>query len=178
MASKGDAPVEKSDEEKFTFFWQSQSPFSQWHPSEFKIDGITFCCCEQYMMYQKAILFGDDEAAQKILDTSEPREQKAIGRTVRNFDDKVWKENCRDIVKRGNKAKFTQNEDLKEKLMSTIGTTLVEASPRDRIWGIGLGASNPKALNRKTWRGTNWLGQAITEVREEILASSDPPLDV
>jgi ribA/ribD-fused uncharacterized protein len=160
------------DKEKFTFFYTSSSPFSQWHPSEFDVDGITFNCCEQFMMYHKAILFGDKEYADEIMKSDDPREQKSLGRKVRNFDDKKWKAKCRDIVKRGNYAKFTQNAHLKDSLLATAGTTLVEASPRDTIWGIGLGAKNPKALNRKTWRGTNWLGQALTEVRDEIMSTT------
>ena len=100
--------------------------------------------------------------------TTVPREQKALGRQVKNFDDAVWKKRCQDIVREGNRAKFTQNPHLRAELLATAGSTLVEASPRDRVWGIGLGASNWKAKHRQHWRGSNWLGQILTEVREEL----------
>jgi ribA/ribD-fused uncharacterized protein len=82
-----------------------------------------------------------------------PRDQKALGRKVSNFNEETWKENCRDIVKRGNLAKFSQNDDLRAELMKTRGTTLVEAAPRDTVWGIGLSATNWKAQHRQHWRG-------------------------
>ena len=106
--------------------------------------------------------------------TSDPRQQKAFGRKVSNFVDQVWKENCREIVKRGNMVKFTQNVELQEALLATAGTTIVEASPRDTVWGIGLSASSKKAQQRETWRGTNWLGEIITAVRDEIMEKKQP----
>ena len=99
-----------------------------------------------------------------------PRKHKALGRKVRNFDDKTWKANRERIVLEGNRAKFTQNEELLEQLLATKGTTLVEASPYDRIWGIGLAASNPLAQDPKTWRGQNLLGKILTQLRDELLA--------
>lgn len=155
--------------ETFTFFWQSRSPFSQWYPSNFVLEGIRFYCAEQAMMYHKAILFGDKEIAQKILQAKEPREQKALGRKVKNFDKKRWDSMCKQIVYTANEAKFTQNEELLQILLATEGTTLVEASPVDTIWGIGLAADDPRALDRTKWRGTNWLGEVLTELREDIL---------
>ena len=106
--------------------------------------------------------------ADQIMATNNPREQKALGRQVKNFDDAIWKTKCKDIVRRGNRAKFSQNQSLCAELLSTAGTTLAEASPRDRVWGIGLGASNWKARHREHWRGSNWLGEILTEVREEL----------
>jgi ribA/ribD-fused uncharacterized protein len=103
------------------------------------------------------------------MSTTDPREQKKIGREVKNFDKKKWDQKVKDIVFRGNMAKFTQNEDLKKKLLATAGTTLVEASPHDKIWGIGLAETDPKAQKRETWLGTNWLGEVLTEVREAII---------
>lgn len=153
--------------ERFTFFWNG--PFSQWHLSDFTVNDITFNCAEQYMMYEKAMLFEDYDTAVKILETDDPWEQKALGRIVSNFDPNQWNKVARDIVFAGNVAKFTQNDQLKEVLLETKGTILVEASPHDKIWGIGLRAKDPRALNRETWRGTNWLGEVLTEVRDFLL---------
>ena len=158
-----------STTEKFTFFWETRSPFSQWHPSDFVVEGITFNCAEQYMMYQKAKLFDDEQIAEQVLLTKKPRDQKALGRRVRNFDTDTWQKHCKKIVYDANQAKFTQNESLKEALLATAGTELVEASPYDKIWGIGLTADDPAAQNRDTWQGTNWLGEVLTQVREDIL---------
>ena len=178
--------VTEAVKERFTFFFGNASPFSQWHPAQFTVDGIEYCCAEQYMMHQKAgesspacsstlthppsllVLFKDQQMAEKILATSEPRKQKALGRRVSNFDKQVWKENCKDVVRTASRAKFDQNPALMEALLATAGTTLVEASPRDRIWGIGLSANNKKALDRATWRGTNWLGEILTQIRDEL----------
>jgi len=153
--------------EQFTFFWNG--PFSQWYHNSFKINDITFDCAEQYMMYQKAVLFEDYDTAAKILSIDDPRRQKSLGRTVSNFNPDQWNAVVRDIVFRGNMAKFTQDSDLRETLLRTKGTTLVEASPYDKIWGIGLKESDSRALNRETWQGTNWLGQVLTEVRDSLL---------
>lgn len=155
--------------ERFTFFYRTQSPFSQWHPASFIVDGIRFNCTEQYMMYRKALLFQDQEAGRRILQAQQPREQKELGRQVRNFDKKRWEEHCKSFVYDGNKAKFTQNAQLLSKLLETRGTTLVEASPTDRIWGVGLLEDDPRIRNRRTWRGTNWLGEILTQLREDIL---------
>ena len=111
--------------EKFTLFWNG--PFSQWAPSTFVVDGVTFNCCEQYMMYKKALMFGDYEIAEQIMETDHPRDQKALGREVSGFDRELWEEHCIKIVRDGNYAKFTQNEDLLEELKAMVGTELVEA---------------------------------------------------
>jgi ribA/ribD-fused uncharacterized protein len=153
--------------EKFTFFWKS--PLSQWQRSSFVIGGVTFSHAEQFMMYAKAKLFGDHEAAVKILQALTPREQQAVGRTVRGFDESVWILFREGIVYQANYARFSQNPDQRELLFATCGTTLVEASPHDQIWGIGLAADDPHALDRKQWRGLNLLGQALTRVREALL---------
>ncbi|XP_065832926.1 N-glycosidase YbiA-like [Oscarella lobularis] len=159
-------------EEMFTFFWKSLSPFSQWHPAKFTVDGIVYNCAEQFMMHQKAILFKDDVTASEVLETEDPAGQKKLGRKVRGFDEDVWKKHRMQIVKAASKAKFTQNDKLKSQLLATAGTTLVEASPVDRIWGIGLSATDKRAQRRETWRGQNLLGQALTETRDEILAET------
>lgn len=154
----------------FTFFFTEASPFSQWYRCGFEVDGITFNCAEQFMMHGKAKLFGDDEIAEKILVAGHPREQKALGRKVANFDDKKWRAERLRIVKDGNRAKFTQNAELLALLLETKGTTLVEASPYDRIWGIGLAAQDPRAQDPKQWKGQNLLGLVLTELRDELLA--------
>eukprot|EP00731_Ephydatia_muelleri_P017973 Em0011g13a len=158
----------ESKRESFTFFYGKNSPFSQHYRVDFNVAGVVFCCAEQYMMHQKARLFNDEEIAERIMETNDPRKHKALGRKVRGFNEVRWREQCLPIVREANKAKFTQNPALLASLMATKGTTLVEASPRDTIWGIGLSAENPKALRRETWRGTNLLGQILTELRDEI----------
>lgn len=154
--------------DKYVFFWKTGEVFSQWHPSTFVIEGITFKTAEQYMMYMKAKTFGDHEAAVKVLKTTDPREQKKIGRSVRNFDAAKWSEISRDVVYRGNRAKFTQNPAMKKQLMDTGNRELVEASPYDNIWGIGLDESDSRALDKTQWLGTNWLGEVLTKLREEL----------
>ncbi len=154
----------------FTFFFTEASPFSQWFRCAFTVDGVAFTCAEQFMMHGKALLFGDAAVAAKILAASHPREHKALGRKVKNFDDAAWKREREAIVLAGNRAKFTQNPALRELLLATRGTTLVEASPYDRIWGIGLAATDPRAQDPATWRGQNLLGKLLTQLRDELLA--------
>lgn len=159
---------------KFVFFWKpncevvDESCFSQWQPSSFCIDGDEYSCTEQYMMTQKACLFEDEEIAKEIMNTSDPKLMKALGRRVRNFDSEVWDKVKYSIVLNGNYYKFTQNKAMMNFLLSTGDKILVEASPLDTIWGIGLGKDNEKAQNISTWRGKNLLGFALMEVREEI----------
>ncbi len=157
--------------EKFTFFYRTESPFSQWHPADFEMGGVHYNCAEQYMMYRKAVLFGDQEAAKKILSAYTPREQKEHGRHVHGFDKALWEDHCKQYVYEANHAKFTQNLHLLEILLATKGTTLVEASPTDRIWGVGLEEKDPRIKNRATWRGSNWLGEILTKLREDLLAT-------
>ncbi|MEI2281572.1 NADAR family protein [Paenibacillus polysaccharolyticus] len=154
--------------EKFTFFWRTESPFSQWFKADFTVNGVQYTSAEQYMMHQKALLFGDQQIADKIMKTRSASVQKKLGRQVTGFDQTIWESECQRIVYEGNQAKFTQNEDLLAALLATQGTTLVEASPDDRIWGVGLAEEDPRIRNRKTWRGTNWLGEILTRLREEI----------
>lgn len=156
--------------DKFILFWSG--PFSQWHEADMIIDNKEFNCNEQYMMYKKAILFKDYEIADAIMDTNNPREQKALGRKVLNFDKDVWESVCRDIVFRANYAKFTQNEYLYKLLMTPewIDKEFVEASPDDFIWGIGLDENNLLSYEKNTWNGLNWLGYAITEVRDRLVS--------
>lgn len=152
------------NEDKYHFFWGGE--FSQWYPSTFIIDEKSYNCAEQYMMEQKALYFNDRESAIKIMNTSDPREQKALGRKVKNFDADKWMEVCYDIVLKGNIAKFSQNEELLEVLRSTGNKEIAEASPYDKIWGIGLDEYNPLILDKKNWNGMNLLGKVIMEVRD------------
>ena len=155
----------------FTFFFTEASPFSQWYRCTFTAGGHTFGCAEQYMMHGKALLFGDAEIAAEILAADHPRQHKALGRKVRRFDDAVWKREREAIVLAGNRAKFTQDPALFEQLLATRGTTLVEASPYDRIWGIGLRATDPRAQDPEQWRGQNLLGRILTALRDELLVA-------
>ena len=122
------------------------------------------------MMYHKAILFSDIDIAERILLAENPKEVKALGRLVRDFDDEVWKKERMEIVTEGNRLKFAQNDELREMLLRTEGRELVEASPMDRIWGIGFGKGNADK-SRERW-GMNLLGKALMMVRDELLQSS------
>jgi len=142
--------------------------FSQWCEAGFTIDDIYYPSAEHYMMAEKARLFNDLPALDKILKSSHPDDAKKIGRTVQNYQDDVWKNYRVDIVMRGNLDKFSQDENLRTFLLNTNDRILVEASPRDRIWGIGMGQSHPDAETPAKWRGLNLLGFALMTVRERL----------
>lgn len=152
----------------FTFFWRPDSPFSQWYPCRFELAGVVYTCAEQFMMHGKAALFDDAEIAAQILAVPDPRTHKALGRKVRGFDEARWKRAREELVYTGNRAKFTQDRALHAALLATAGTELVEASPLDRIWGIGLASSHPDALDRTRWRGLNLLGKTLTRLRDDL----------
>lgn len=152
---------------EFVFFYGG--PFSQWCPCNLVVDEITYNCAEQYMMAQKARLFNDSLALTIIMSTNDPALQKSTGRSVQGFNEDTWNNVARDIIYRGNYAKFNQNKDLYEELIKTKGKLLVEASKRDKIYGVGLGEFDPRIKDRNNWRGTNWLGEAITKVREDLI---------
>src|SRR4051812_32821592 len=137
--------------DRFVFFWGGWP--SQWYKSDFVIDGITYNCCEQFMMAEKAAVFGDVGACAKILATRNPRDQKALGRSVRNFAPSTWNSVCRGIVYRANLAKFEQNAALRDELLATAERTIVEASPTDRIWGIGLAQTDQRVHDPAQWEG-------------------------
>jgi len=149
-------------------FWGG--PFSQWYPSLFEVEGVKYNCTEQYMMAKKAGLFGDEEAQLKIMASNDPREQKRIGRTVKGFVAERWNVVTKDIVFRGNIAKFTQNPELFAYMMNTGDQEIVEASPEDTIWGIGLSAEDPDAYDKTKWKGTNWLGEVLMSVRDILVS--------
>lgn len=165
---------------KFVFFWGhtkpksgvSKSCFSQWYESSFEIDGINYQTAEHYMMAHKALLFGDNESAQKAVSASNPGEAKKIGREVQGFIDSRWLEHRFEIVVNANIEKFKQNSELKEFLLGTGNRVLVESSPVDKIWGIGLASDNQSIENPNLWRGLNLLGFALMEVRDQLQAES------
>ena len=126
------------------------------------------------MMHGKALLFGDVTSAQRILDTDSPAHQRALGRKVEHFDNALWQRERELLVYQGNHGRFTQNQAYLEALLATAGTELVEASPRDSIWGIGLAADDSRALDRERWRGAYLLGQVLTRLRAELLAPAFP----
>lgn len=154
----------------FTYFWCGKDgPFSQWEHSYFELDGLMYNCAEQYMMACKADLFKDVETSDKILNSASPKEQKALGRQVKNFDEKKWNSIAKVVVYRGNYAKYTQNLDMLASLLATKDSLLVEASPYDKLWGIGLSAEKAAMTYYKDWPGQNWLGEVLTKVRDDLL---------
>lgn len=166
-----------SKKQDLCLFWKAQLSkdgsitkgcFSQWYMSAFWSIVHNFCCMEQFMMAQKAELFGDKESLQQILECKDPRQIKALGQKVRSFDQTLWDKAKYSIVLNGNWCKFSQNRQLRDFLLSTGDSVLAEASPYDRIWGIGLSADSPDAQNPLKWRGKNLLGFALMEVRDEI----------
>ena len=170
--------MSKGYDPQFIFFWGHQprrdgkigkSCLSQWWPSPFELDGVTYATAEHYMMAQKASLFGDEVTLGKILMIPDPRIAKRLGRSVQGFDEDVWQTHRREIVLRGSEAKFSQNPDLLSFLLSTGECILVEASPFDCIWGIGLNEDDPRALDPARWRGTSLFGFVLMEVRSRLL---------
>jgi hypothetical protein len=162
---------------EFVFFWGHRAPagggvgpscMSQWWPASFAVDGVEYATAEHFMMAEKARLFGDPAMADRVVAAEGPQEAKALGREVSGFDADVWKAHRFEIVVRGNLAKFSQNPPLAEYLAGTGDAVIVEASPRDTIWGIGLGADNPRARQPEQWRGLNLLGFALMEVRSRL----------
>jgi len=156
--------------DKYVFFFGGIC--SQWVSSKFTIDGIEYNCAEQYMMAQKALFFKDKEQLQKIMNTDNPRDQKYYGRQVKNFDDKKWSKISRGVVFKANMAKFTQNPRMLDELISYGNREIVEASPTDKIWGIGLAVDDPKIHDKSNWQGTNWLGEVIMDVKKTIITNN------
>ena len=155
---------------EYVFFWRSNSYFSNWYPSDFVVDGIKYWCTEQYMMAKKAELFGDREIYNLIMHCNSQRDIKALGRKISNFNESVWVKNRERIVFEGNYAKFTQNPMLKSYIVKQKNKILVEASPYDRIWGVGVDSSDIEFIsNPYNWRGLNLLGFTLMKVRDKIL---------
>ena len=141
---------------------------SNWYPSDFTVNGISFSSMEQYMMYQKALRFGDTKIADKILATDDVAKIKKLGREVQGYDDSVWNGVRQIIVYEGLTAKFSQNEDLKAKLLESKDVILAECAVRDKIWGIGLSMTDEKRFDKDKWKGQNLLGYALMLVREHL----------
>ncbi|MFO1138198.1 MAG: NADAR family protein [Paracoccus sp. (in: a-proteobacteria)] len=150
----------------YHFFWSG--PFSQWFACEFTLAGHDYNTAEQAMMHGKALLFGDETTAREIMEADDPARQKALGRGVRGFDQPHWDREKIALVTRINLAKFGQNRGLRRKLFQTGGQQLVEASPHDLIWGIGLDAKTASQTPPDAWPGQNLLGKVLTEVRETL----------
>jgi len=150
--------------EQYRFFWKNK--LSNWNIAQFTVDGIIFNCGEQYMMYQKAILFKDFETASEILEIENPKDIKDLGRKVKNFNSAIWDKHKYDLVKKGLKERFLQVDNVRELLLKDKGKKFVEASPFDRIWGIGFDEEHAMD-NIDNW-GENLLGKILTEISNEI----------
>ena len=157
-------------EEKFEFFWDG--PFSQWYPSNFTLAKMRFNCAEQFMMFNKAVFFKDYSNAHSVMKSNSPKEQKALGRIVADFNVDAWANVAKDVVYVGSYCKYNQDKRLKKILTDTVGSVLVEASPYDKIWGIGLAKADDRAQKRSTWQGKNWLGEVLNKVRDDLLAGN------
>lgn len=177
MITINDLKNKNLSKEDFVFFWGhtdrkdtgiGKQCLSQWYPSPFTVDCVSYNCAEQYMMAEKAFAFGDEKAWNEVMSSYHPMTIKKLGRRIRNFNDYVWSCNRDEIVKTANLAKFSQNEKLKEFLLSTGDKILVEASLYDTIWGIGLDADSPDACSPRRWKGENRLGFILMEVRDII----------
>ncbi|MDN3025196.1 NADAR family protein [Streptomyces sp. S.PB5] len=145
---------------------------SQWWASPFVVDGVTYATAEHWMMAQKARLFGDGAAQQQAVAARSPALAKKVGRLVRGFDETVWERERFAIVVEGSVHKFSSDPGLREFLLGTGQRVLVEASPVDRVWGIGLAATDEAALDPELWRGPNLLGFALMEARERLRSAA------
>ncbi len=168
---------------EFLYFWghtQSRNQkvgsfcFSQWFESPFIAEGVTYRTTEHWMMAQKAKLFENKDIFQKIIACQTPKEAKQLGRKVTGFDDTIWRKHRYDIVRQGNIYKFSQNKELGDYLIQSDDKILVEASPVDPIWGIGLAKDSPNINNVNSWKGLNLLGFALMEVRDILVQSQAP----
>lgn len=141
---------------------------SNWYPSLFKEGNIEFSSMEQFMMYRKAVCFCDDAITKKILSTDDVAEIKSLGREVSNYDEHVWNGVRQIVVYEGLLAKFSQNQDLKDRLKDTGGAVLAECAVKDLVWGTGLSMKDPDRFDMSKWRGQNLLGYTLMMVRERL----------
>lgn len=171
------AQLEQDIRVKYLFFWGNQpskdgtitkSCLSQWWLADFTVAGITYRSTEHWMMAEKARLFNDSKVLSQILAVQSPAEAKKLGRKIGGFEPKIWEAHKVEIVVTGNRHKFGQNQNLAEFLLATNDRVLVEASPVDTIWGIGLPADSPDADKPTQWLGPNLLGFALMEVRDQL----------
>lgn len=166
---------------KFIYFWGHDNReknevgkfcFSQWYESPFSVNGVVYKTSEHWMMGQKALLFKDHILFEKIIGSIKPGEAKELGRQVRNFDQSTWENERFQIVVSGNKHKFEQNSKIGDYLLKTRDRVLVEASPVDLVWGVGLAANDPDIANIYKWRGLNLLGFALMVTRDFLNGKS------
>lgn len=176
--------AEAGEELDYVFFWgpaheddgrMTEHCLSQWSPSPFVVDGIGYATAEHWMMAEKARLFGDAVALERVLEDPSPAKAKKLGRSVRGFDAERWNAHRFEIVTRGNVHKFGQLAHMGEYLRSTRPRILVEASPLDAIWGIGFDCDAPEARDPRTWRGLNLLGFALMEARDRLFGALAGP---
>ena len=175
--------TEAGGEPEYLLFWghrpapggaAGKGCLSQWWPVSFVVDDVEYASAEHFMMAAKARLCGDDDAEQRILAASSPGAAKALGRCIRGFDEQRWAEHRFGFVVTGNLAKFGQHPELRDFLLGTGSRVLVEASPADRIWGIGLAAADDRAWSPRQWLGQNLLGFALMEVRDRLRRMAGP----
>lgn len=160
---------EETDEIIFFFHeYEKYGCFSQWYKSPFTVEGIRYVTAEQYMMARKALLFHDYRIFDRIIREENPQECKKLGKLVQGFKGHVWDKCKDDIVYRANMAKFSSNHEIQQILLDSGNALLAEASPYDRIWGIGRSADDPKAKYPELWKGENLLGKALMRVRYEL----------
>ena len=145
-----------------------KSCFSQWYPAAFRVGEHVYATAEHYMMAQKALLFGDEDVFERVLQAAHPKEVKALGWQVRHYQQDVWEAQRFSVVKTANTAKFSKYTDLQAFLLATGERVLVEASPVDKIWGIGLAADHAHAAQPQKWQGLNLLGFALMQVRIQL----------
>ena len=151
---------------------ESYGFLSNWYLSDFTVDGIKFSSMEQYMMYQKAVVFKDKDIASKILKTDDVERIKELGRLVSNYDDTVWNGVRQIVIYKGLLEKYRQNEKLKKALLDTGDDILAECAVSDKIWGIGLSMKDSNKNDIKRWKGQNLLGFALMLVRNELRESA------
>ncbi|MEU6079849.1 NADAR family protein [Streptomyces sp. NPDC047108] len=171
--------AERGEKIKYVHFWRNRPQregridaacFSQWWPSPFTVEGIAYATAEHWMMAEKARLFGDRDAEREALEATSPAAAQKAGRLVRGFDEETWRAHRYGIVVAGSLHKFGRDPELGAYLLGTGERVLVEASPLDRIWGIGLAADDEAAHDPARWRGLNLLGFALMEARERLRA--------
>ncbi|GIM97021.1 NADAR family protein [Paractinoplanes toevensis] len=177
LPSSADDLIALGGRVKYLLFWGHRAQrdgsvgagcLSQWWPVEFTVDGVLFRSAEHYMMWRKAMLFGDEETAGRIVRAGHPRDAKMLGRGVAGFDEPTWVQQRFPIVVEASRHKFGQHADLRAWLLGTGDRVLVEASPTDRIWGIGLPAADPRATDPARWEGLNLLGFALMRARADL----------
>lgn len=145
---------------------------SNWYLSDFTVEGVAYSSMEQYMMYQKSLLFQDEEIAKAILETTDVGKIKALGRQVKNYNDIAWNGLRQIIIYDGLQQKFMQNEELKKQLLNTGNAILAECAVQDRIWGIGCSMKDEKRFCMERWNGQNLLGFTLMRVRDKIQKSN------